>query len=382
MAQIKKRESNFELLRIFAMFLIVWHHLCQHGIYLAPNAPITFNTIIGKGFFVWTGNLGNYLFILASGYFVSNSTFSWKRVVKLWFQIFSTSVIIGLVFYFFNLPLVSADVNLYGFYNTMETVGLTEKVFSLRNLIRASLPTLFGNNWFASAYLLFYLFTPFLNESLKVLDEKKHRYLIILMMVVGTIIYMIPGQGIFQSNNLFYFILGYYIANYIRLYNPKFLQNQKMNILFAIILSALFVIWIALVLKYRNSISFINSHFVQVFCYPFALNRFPALLNALFVFAFFRNLRVPYNRFINLIASTTFGIYLIHENPYFNKFLWHKIFKMDSFIDSKILLPYMLFAVVITFVCCAMVDLLRKRFVEKPFLKLVDKISLSVKSKV
>lgn len=93
---------------------------------------------------------------------------------------------------------------------------------SFKDLIRSFLPTLFGNNWFASAYLLFYMFTPFLNESLKVFDEKKHKSLIVLMIVVGTIIYMIYGQGFFKEGNLYYFILGYYISSYIRLYNPKF----------------------------------------------------------------------------------------------------------------------------------------------------------------
>ena len=28
-----ERQSNFEVLRIFAMLLIVLHHLCQHGLW-------------------------------------------------------------------------------------------------------------------------------------------------------------------------------------------------------------------------------------------------------------------------------------------------------------------------------------------------------------
>lgn len=377
----KKRESNFELLRIFSMFLIIWHHLCQHGVYLPPDVLLTGNTIISKCFFVWVGNLGNYLFIFVSGYFVSNSTFSWKKVVKLWLQIFLTSIIIGLLFYFFHIPLITADVNVYGFYNSYANLGLTEELFSLKNLFKACLPTLFGNNWFASAYLLFYLFTPFLNESLKVLDEKKHRYLILLMFIVGTVIAMIPGEKIFQSNNLFYFILGYYIANYIRIYEPKFLKNQKYNVLFAILLSVLFVIWIILVLKYKNTIPYINPNFRQVFSYPFAINRFPAVLIAVFVFSFFKNLKIPYNRFINLLGSTTFGIYLVHENPFFNRVLWHKIFKMDIFLESKLLFPYMLFVVIITFISCAIIDLLRQKFVERLIFKIIDKVSFSIKNR-
>ncbi len=367
---MKNRESNFELLRIASMLMIVWHHLCQHGIYLSPDAQVNFNTIIGKGFFVWTGNLGNWLFILTSGYFVSQSKFSWKKVFKLWLQIFTTSAIIGLIFFLLKTTLVYGDVDMLGFYNDSKNTGLFEAEFTPQNLWHSFLPTFFGSHWFASAYLLFYMFTPFLYESLKALDRKMHFKLILTMALFGTVFYMIPGQGFFESNSLFNFILGYYIATYLRLYNPKIFQNKKINFSLSIILSALFVIWIIMVLKFRNSISFIDSHFIQVYCYPFAINRFPVILNATLIFSIFRNMKITHNRFINLIASTTFGIYLIHENSYLNKILWHRIFKMDAYLNSKFLLPYMLLAVILTFTACSLIDFLRQNIIEKPVLKI------------
>ena len=82
------RQSNFEVLRIFAMLLIVLHHLCQHGLWFPEGTALSKNVYISKFFYGWPGQLGNWLFILTSGYFVSKSEFSWKKVFKIWFQIF------------------------------------------------------------------------------------------------------------------------------------------------------------------------------------------------------------------------------------------------------------------------------------------------------
>ena len=86
-----ERQSNFEVLRIFAMLLIVLHHLCQHGLWFPEGTVLSKNVYISNCFYAWTGQLGNWLFILTSGYFVSMSKFRWKKVFKIWFQIFLIS---------------------------------------------------------------------------------------------------------------------------------------------------------------------------------------------------------------------------------------------------------------------------------------------------
>lgn len=371
---LTQRESNFELMRICAMVLIVWHHLCQHGIWLPANIGLTFNSFIGKGLFNWTGSVGNWLFILLSGYFVSSSQFSFRRFFKTWLQIFSTSIIIGLLFFICKISLVNANVDLFGFYLSNQNKYIYEIDFSVINLLKSLLPNFFANNWFATTYLIFYLFTPILNESLKALKQRNHKYLILLMTVLGNIIYMIPGQKAFQPNNLFNFILGYYIASYIRIYNPITLQNQKRNLLLSFFAGAIFILWIALVLKYRNIITFIDSHFIQVFNYPLAMNRLPSLLNAIFLFCFFKNLKISYNKWINKIGGTTFGIYLIHENTFLNNVIWHKIFKIDNFLESNFLIFYMIFIVLIVFLSCSIIELIRKLIIEKPIMFCFDNL--------
>ena len=65
----KQRDSNFELMRIVAMLLIVLHHLCQQGLWFSAENSHSLNSNVASSFSVWTGLLGNWLFILISGYF-------------------------------------------------------------------------------------------------------------------------------------------------------------------------------------------------------------------------------------------------------------------------------------------------------------------------
>ncbi len=102
----KQRDSNFELMRIVAMLLIVLHHLCQQGLWFSAENSHSLNSNVASSFSVWTGLLGNWLFILISGYFGAVTNFSWKKVFKLWFQIFFTSATIGLVLYFLKTPVI------------------------------------------------------------------------------------------------------------------------------------------------------------------------------------------------------------------------------------------------------------------------------------
>lgn len=362
----KKRNSNFELMRIFAMFLIVFCHACPEGTWFKTSANFYFIS----SFRNWTGMLGNWLFILISGYFVSISSFSWKKIFKLWFQVFSISAAIGLILYFAKIPVIGYDNELYqdlGFFNAASP--MTKK-----DLLKAFLPTLLGHNWFAAAYISFYFFVPFLNLSLKYLDKNTHKKIIITMILIGTVLPLVWFQFFFKADNLFYFILGFYIASYIRIYNPSFLNYRK-NIIISFCICIFFFLWKFAMLKYGKYIPYVKDHLDYWANYPFSgFNKFPLLICAIFLFAFFRNLKMSYNKFINLIASTTFGVYLIHENLLLKKVIWHRLFKFDAFIDKTYFIFYMLFSVLLVFFMCSILEIARKKVIETPIAMIVKKL--------
>lgn len=371
----KTRNSNFELLRIFSTLLIITNHYCQFGITLPQNYPQNSFFFTKLLFSSWTGAMGNMLFILISGYYLCTSSFSWNKVLKIWFQIFSTSIIIGLIFYIFKIPTI-------GFYlrDSFEQLGYFQaaKPIGKKELIRAFLPTFMANNWFATRYLVFYLFIPFLNKLLGIINKQEHLYLTILLVLFGTITKMIPGQGLLDPSNFYYFIMGYFVASYIRLYNPQIFNHTSINFiigLFSILLFSLLNVSLHFLVEKYPSLAPI-SKFLYI---ASDLNKFPLLLASIIIFCAFKNFNIRNSKIINNIASTTFGIYLIHTNGFLKIFIWHRIFKIDYFINNpKFTILYIISSIIIVFLICSLLELIRKQIFD---IFLFQKIKQIIKRK-
>ncbi len=66
----KNRQSNFELLRIIAMLMIVAHHLVVHGVTQVSYSSGTFVNKIFASFLQPFGQIGVALFFMISGFFL------------------------------------------------------------------------------------------------------------------------------------------------------------------------------------------------------------------------------------------------------------------------------------------------------------------------
>ena len=54
---------------------------------------------------------------------------------------------------------------------------------------------------------------------------------------------------------------------------------------------------------------------------------------AISIFIYFMRINISYNKFINTIASTTLGVYLIHDNPNFRNVSAILIFSICTVIE-------------------------------------------------
>lgn len=93
---------------------------------------------------------------------------------------------------------------------------------------------------------------------------------------------------------------------------------------------------------------------------------------AITLFMGFVTLKMNYHKWINMIASATFGVYLIHDSSYIRYYLWTNIFKINQYQDSTFLILYSILVVFILYVSCTMIDLIRKKLVEKPYMLFVN----------
>ena len=81
-----------------------------------------------------------------------------------------------------------------------------------------------------------------------------------------------------------------------------------------------------------------------------------------------------YHKWINLAATATFGVYLIHDNPFMRELLWFKVFENAKYQNSLWLIPYSIAVSLAVYLGGTLIDLARQYAIEKPMMKLVTPI--------
>lgn len=104
-------------------------------------------------------------------------------------------------------------------------------------------------------------------------------------------------------------------------------------------------------------------------------NKILALVTAVCAFMFFKNLRLRYSPIINEIASSVFGVLLIHANSdTMRQWLWKDVLKNIDVYDDGILVIHAFLSVIAIYAICTLIDICRIQLLEKPFFKMYDKI--------
>jgi len=186
-----KRESNFELLRILSMFLIVLYHVIFHGNiikFTTGSLQAMFEFI--KFFTMIHVNC----FILIMGYFQSKSEFKIKKVYSILFQV-----------WFYNILLNSL---LNGF-------GIVE--YTNIEFINAISPFNLNSYWFVYCYLIMYILSPFVNKVIEKTDRITLKKLIILLISIFSIVPYIT-MGLAWKYNMYSIEQFIEITNLIREY--------------------------------------------------------------------------------------------------------------------------------------------------------------------
>ena len=311
--------------------MIISSHFSVHGGFEFPIASISLNKLWRQ--FMIMGAYGNNLFILISGYFlVESKVCDFRKIFNLWLRIFFYSVLFFWLFIFLGL----------------------EK-FSLKIAIKSLIPILANRWWYATAYFALYFVHPYLNILLKSLSKEEYRKFLILIFTCQSLLPTLTFLSAFNIG-ISNFICLYSLAAYFRLWDQDF-GNKKFIFygavfLFANFISALIIDIIAL--KFPSIETDKNVFYLYGMMRPFTI------LGTLFLFLGFRSLHIK-NKFINIIAPATFGIYLIHEHDSVKPFLWQKVFQNASFQNSPYLIPYSIGVVILVFFVCALIELARAK---------------------
>lgn len=95
-------------------------------------------------------------------------------------------------------------------------------------------------------------------------------------------------------------------------------------------------------------------------------NTFLAVAVSISSFLFFKNLRLKYNKVINTIAASTFGVLQIHANSdAMRKWLWTDVLNNVEMYDSSWLVVHAIGSVICIFGICVVIDLFRRIVFDK-----------------
>lgn len=336
------RNSSIELLRVITMYFIIAHHeVVNSGVlgcwdYSHPSAQMVFSQLIG----MW-GKTGINVFVLISGWFMCTSELSVKRFLKVFLEAKFYAVLA-----FVALALGGYEV-LSGKQIFMLAFGLIRDV----------------NVSFTGSFLAFYLFIPFYNMVLRQASLRQLRYLIGALLTI----YTVSSTVLFHSTVFSYigwYATLYFLAAYLRLYPSAWMSPLRWTAL---------GLMISLALACQSVVAIDFSplhHYIASWYFVSDSNKILALAVAVFAVLTFKNLNIGPRPWINKIAATTFGVYLIHTaGDGMRTFVWKDLFGMtDLYALSfpKMIMAYVLVPVAI-FVVCSLIDLVRIRFLEKPF---------------
>ncbi|MBR6533534.1 MAG: acyltransferase [Clostridia bacterium] len=333
------RNINLDLLRVLAMFFIVLSHSLLHTGILDSLTPTHYNYYISYAVY---GLIHVHVncYVLLSGYFLSEKEFQFKKIKNLWAQAFFWSVII---FLFLNIFVID---------------------FSNKELIKTLLPFTQQRYWFLTTYILMYLFSPFLNNAIKNMDEKIFRKSLLLIFIIYIIL-----QNIFFFRNFtsmsggspLFFIFLYLTAAYLKKYPIKRKAPWFL----------LYITFSLITICSNFIISFIPqtlTHNILPKTLLYSYNSITVYLSSICLFEFFIHLKINKSTFLTklvaFLSPLTFGIYLIHDHPNAREFIWNKLFPLKNISLSWHLIFCVIISSLIVFFISAILEYLRIKLFE------------------
>ena len=323
------------------MFLIVAHHFVVNSGLLTADGPVYSDITNWKSIFLlvfgaW-GKTGINCFVLITGFFMCRSKITRGKFLKL----------LG-IYMFYKIAI----------YFIFLISGFSR--FNVKQLILAILPVTSLSHNFTGCFLVFYLLIPFLNILINALSKRKYQLLLLILCFVYSILGSIPKFEI-TFNYVSWFCVIYLIGAYLRLYPNQYSNNRVLWgwTLFALLCFAILSIVICTFVPLKLGLS------PQPYLLVSDSNKLLALMLSVASFMFFRNIRMDNSRLINTIASTTFGVLLIHANSdAMRQFLWNDLFNNVGMYRSGLLPVLAIGAVITVFVMCSILDLIRKQAVK------------------
>lgn len=349
------------------MCMIIAMHYMTKGMELPKlSADSSLHNIVFRLIFAFCASSVN-AYVLISGYFAIDSKWHIGKVIYLWAEVLFYSILIPVILNIFGV----ADIG------SME-LSVKQQIF---------LPISYEHYWFATAYVMLYLFSPVLSSAIKNLDKKQLGTVIAALVTVfcgfkSVNPYLIPWDK--YGDDVIWFMILYLIAGYMRQYGVPFITKNSdvkrmpndadsaaasgcadisgrdttvsgRRGLCVYIIFSILTFLIAYAASYIvRATGKLEYYMDMTLCY----NYITVLIASIGLFCAFNSMKLRSSRFINRIAGYTFGVYLLHENITLRT-LWPKLLGIDRVNGQWYQVLHMLLCIVIVFIAGMVSDAVR-----------------------
>lgn len=328
------------------MLAIVAHHFVVNSGFTSSDGPLITNPTSANSVFLWLygmwGKTGINCFLLITGYFMCSSRISIRKFVKLMLWIYVYRIIIYVAF-------------LFSGYETLSAI----------RIVKLAMPVWGFNANFTSCFIGFWLTIPFWNILIHNMTRKQHLILMALLLGMYTCLGSIPKFDV-TFNYVTWFGVIYLITSYIRIYPHQCFENAKLWIMVTVAAITLSILSVISLLFIGKSQLFFMSDSNKMFAVVVAVSSFICI----------KNIHLPYNKIINAIGGSTFGVLLIHANSdAMRTWLWKDLVDCVGHYNLSLLqlIGYSIGVVLSIFFFCILIDRIRIKIIEEPFFKWYDK---------
>lgn len=335
-----KRQSNLELLRIIAMLLIISGHFAgQGGVWGGSRGNMFFIMLLASGL-----RIAVNLFLMIGVWFMVDADFKGMRILKLY----------G-VTAFYSISLTAI----------MVILGVEA---SKGDVVRVLMPFWGRPLWFSSAYISLIALSPFLKKVL-MWEQRELGKLVFLLFLLLCVVSTVPGYKESYLADFCWFGYIYLFIGYLK--KSKKAESSFKGVFLAVGLGIYLALvsakWLCVV--YQERFGFLSVGFSLTVHYTSDIRSLPNFLCAFCIFMFFLNTDIGRNKIINYVASSAFGVYVIHSVPAFHDFLWYNIYKCGAWRSSKFVCVYFVGVVLSVYVIGSVIDQVRIKWIEPLWMK-------------
>lgn len=349
----KNRESGLELLRIIAIILIVSHHLVVHCPFDLWAEPFCLKRLFFQFLYRASGKIGIALFLLITVWFLADKEISLRQAAKKIWSLWS-------ILFFWNL----SSLVLQFIIDPTSVIASTwlDLLFPLTR----------NEWWYVSSYSVFMLLLPFVRTSLQKMGKRPHLQLCILMIVLWGLLRFVPGANLGMGLNFVGFWYVFTLLAYYKWYSLR-LSRFTLNVAGLLGLFAI-VIWNAIL----SAVWVGDSDNLPIYLEPVQDEwSIPILAVSFALFGLFRGMHF-HSKIVNHIASASFGVYLITEQPFIRKQLWFNWVNLSVFYNDKYAILLSVLSIFVVFCVATVLELVRKSLyrvaVDRLWTKLFDRV--------